>query len=210
MSGCSDARISNRGSLSRGFLSREGLATGWRGCPRERCTSGRVPRGECAKLSWDLNGSAACGVMMLCCTSTATEGGAVYGQCATFEAIEAGKARRLGEVGTVDRASYQGLGPDTRVEPDPGADSAGSDEVQELLDEEVRSLAGKRYARGGVCGGTAMGAPRARCAWAVSGCRGYEAKQARSRCVPMRRCRARGGGEVLLRQGAIRDLLPQR
>lgn len=58
------------------------------------------------------------------------------------------KAKRLGEVETVDRASYHGLELDAKVELIRGLIPLGLMHVQELLDEEVRSLAGERYARG--------------------------------------------------------------
>jgi hypothetical protein len=58
----------------------------------EGCSMAAMMFRGCAKLSWNLNGSTACGVMMLFGTSTATEGGAVDGQCATF-----GRQRQEGE-----------------------------------------------------------------------------------------------------------------
>lgn len=68
------------------------------------------------------------------------------------------KAKRLGEVETVDRARYQGLEVDAKVELIRGLIPLGLMHVQELLDEEVRSLAGERYARGD--DGTAWEQPR--------------------------------------------------
>ena len=60
----------------------------------------------------------------------------------------------------------------------------------------IRSLAGERYVRGRAMWGYGMGATRARCAWKInacrSGCRGCEAKGARSRCPP---CGVAGSGE---------------
>jgi hypothetical protein len=72
------------------------------------------------------------------------------------------------------------------------------------MDEEVGSLVGERYARGGRCGDTVWEQPGlavlGRSALARSGCRGYEASGAGSCCVPMRRCRGSGEvDEVLLR-----------
>ncbi|MGQ0594756.1 MAG: transposase [Gammaproteobacteria bacterium] len=58
------------------------------------------------------------------------------------------KAQRLGEAETVDRASYHGLELDAKVELIRGLIPLGLMHVQELLDEEVRSLAGERYVRG--------------------------------------------------------------
>jgi hypothetical protein len=54
----------------------------------------------------------------------------------------------LGEVETVDRANYQGLELDATVELIRGLIPLGLVHVQELLDEEVRSLAGARYVPG--------------------------------------------------------------
>lgn len=55
----------------------------------------------------------------------------------------------MGEVETVDRANYQGLELDATVELIRGLIPLGLVHVQELLDEEVRSLAGARYVRHG-------------------------------------------------------------
>lgn len=66
----------------------------------------------------------------------------------------------MGEVETVDRANYQGLELDATVELIRGLIPLGLVHVQELLDEEVRSLAGARYVRGYVRHGSNPGSVR--------------------------------------------------
>ena len=59
------------------------------------------------------------------------------------------KSRRLGQVRTVDRAEYEGLELDAKVELILGLIPLGMMHVQEALAEEVRELAGERHARKG-------------------------------------------------------------
>jgi len=59
------------------------------------------------------------------------------------------KSRRLGKVEVVERADYEGLELDTKVELILGLIPLGLMHVEEVLADEVRELAGERYARKG-------------------------------------------------------------
>lgn len=65
-----------------------------------------------------------------------------------LRAVRSGKKRRLAEMEIVDRASYQGLELDTKVELIRALIPLGLTHVQALLEDEVTALAGVRYARG--------------------------------------------------------------
>jgi putative transposase len=60
------------------------------------------------------------------------------------------KSRRLGQVRTVERAEYEGMDLDTKVELILGLLPLGLMHVHEVLAEEVRGLAGEKHARKGV------------------------------------------------------------
>jgi len=60
------------------------------------------------------------------------------------------KSRRLGEVEVMEREEYGELDVDSKVEMIRALVPLGLMHVQELLDDEVRALAGERYARKGV------------------------------------------------------------
>jgi len=57
------------------------------------------------------------------------------------------KTKRLGEVNVIGRDEYEGLEPDSKIELIRALIPLGLMHVQELLDEEVKDLAGERYAR---------------------------------------------------------------
>ena len=57
------------------------------------------------------------------------------------------KSRVLGEVQVVSREEYTGLDVDSKVEMIRALVPLGLMQVEELLDEEVKALAGERYAR---------------------------------------------------------------
>ena len=59
------------------------------------------------------------------------------------------KSRRLGEVAVVEREEYRELEVDAKVEMIRALVPLGLMHVHELLDDEVKSLAGERYARKG-------------------------------------------------------------
>ena len=56
------------------------------------------------------------------------------------------KSRVLGEVQVVSREEYTGLDMDSKVEMIRALVPLGLMQVEELLDEEVKALAGERYA----------------------------------------------------------------
>ena len=56
------------------------------------------------------------------------------------------KSRVLGEVQVVSREEYTGLDVDSKVEMIRALVPLGLMQVEELLDEEVKALAGERYA----------------------------------------------------------------
>ena len=63
------------------------------------------------------------------------------------------KSRRLGEVEVMEREEYGELEVDSKVEMIRALVPLGLMHVQELLDDEVRALAGERYARTRVASG---------------------------------------------------------
>ena len=119
------------------------------------------------------------------------------------------KSRVLGEVQVVSREEYTGLDVDSKVEMIRALVPWGLMQVEELLDEEVKALAGERYARkkaslrgrrhGSNPGTVGLGGPR--------------------QTVPVRvpRVRSVAGGEIPLRSydelspgGAVNELLLRR
>ncbi len=82
------------------------------------------------------------------------------------------KSRVLGEVDVLSREEYSGLELDSKVEMIRALIPLGLMHVEELLDEEVKALAGERYARKEAAlraGDT--GAIRGPWGWGASGCR---------------------------------------
>ena len=57
------------------------------------------------------------------------------------------KSRRLGKVEVIEREAYQELEPDSKVEMVRALVPLGLMHVHELLDAEVKELAGERYVR---------------------------------------------------------------
>ena len=82
------------------------------------------------------------------------------------------KSRVLGEVEVLSREEYSGLELDSKVEMIRALIPLGLMHVEELLDEEVKALAGERYARKeAALRGRRHGAIRGPWGWVASGCR---------------------------------------
>ena len=90
------------------------------------------------------------------------------------------KSRVLGEVQVVSREEYTGLDVDSKVEMIRALVPLGLMQVEELLDEEVKALAGERYARkkAPLRGGGVTGAIQGR--WGL-GSSGAKKRQRRNR-----------------------------
>ncbi len=117
------------------------------------------------------------------------------------------KSRVLGEVQVVSRGEYRGLALDSKVEMIRALIPLGLMHVEELLDQEVKALAGERYAR-------KEGALQGRRHGSNPGTVGLAGQR-----VPIRipRVRSAGGGEIPLRSyeelrpdGAVNELLLRR